>query len=46
MTPKEKATELTCKYFDAIKPSDLSTDDYNNLSDINSPKSNIYNKTT
>jgi hypothetical protein len=46
ITKQINQLELTCKYFDAIKPTDLSTDDYNNLSDINSSKSNIYNKTT
>ena len=46
ITKQINQLELTCKYFDAITPSDLSTDDYNNLSDINSPKSNIYNKNT
>jgi uncharacterized membrane protein len=46
ITKQIDSMKLRCKYFDAVKPSDLSTADYNTLSNINEPKSAIYNKKT
>jgi hypothetical protein len=37
---------VLCKYFDAVKPSDLSTNEYDILSSINDPRSDIYKKYT
>ena len=37
---------VTCTYFDAVKPADLTTSDYDTLSSINDPKSKIYKKYT
>jgi len=37
---------VSCTYFDAVKPSDLTTSDYNRLSTVNVPGSRIYKKYT
>jgi len=37
---------VTCTYFEAVKPSDLTDNDYNTLSNINDPRSRIYQKYT
>ena len=39
ITKQINKLDLICKYFDAVKPSDLTTDEYNSLSDINNSKS-------
>ena len=46
ITKQINKLNLTCKYFDAITPSDLSTNEYNQLSNINNPKSDIFQKYT
>ena len=46
ITKQINKLNLTCKYFDAITPSDLSTNEYNQLSNINNPKSDIFEKYT
>ena len=37
---------VTCTYFDAISPKDLTTEDYDTLSSINNPRSDIFKKYT
>ena len=37
---------VTCTYFNAITPNDLTTQDYNTLSSINNPRSDIFKKYT
>jgi len=46
ITTKMKELGIKYKKFDAVKPVDLSDLDYNTLSTINEPGSNIYNKKT
>ena len=46
VTKQINKMDLNCKYFDAVKPSDLTTSDYDKLSTINQPKSDIFKKYT
>ena len=46
ITKQINKLKLICKYFDAVKPSDLSTDEYNKLSSTNIVRSDIYKKYT
>ena len=46
ITDKMNKLNVNYKIFDAVKPDDLSEDDYSNLSVINVPGSKIYKKYT
>jgi len=46
ITERMNELDVNCKYFDAVKPTDLSEIEYNLLSTINQSGSNIYHKFT